>query len=124
MHEMALVRNIVDAVVDSCIGQNVEKVHTVHLTIGEMSDVVEAYIPGLFRFLARGTVAEKADVVIHRSPLMVCCIECGEIFRIDMHDNTTWECPHCHARQKYRLFSGNELRIDSIEVQGYAIQTS
>lgn len=124
MHEMALVRNIVDIVVDSCAGQNVGKVRAVHLTIGEMSDVVDAYIPGLFRFLARGTVAEEADVVIRRTPLMVRCTECGEVFRIDVRDDATWECPRCNARQKYRLFSGNEFRIDSIEIQAPAARAS
>ena len=39
-----------------------------------------------------------------------------EIFHTDTHGSKTWECPRCHAYQRYRLFSGDEFRISGIEV--------
>ena len=117
MHEMALVRKVVEIVLDECEGRDVSSVHAVHLTIGEMADVIEEYIPDLFRHLAKGTVAQDASIVIRRIPMTVRC-ECGNIFHIDSCDPKTWECPCCHAYQKYRLFSGNEFQVDFIEVEG------
>ena len=122
MHEMALMRNVVDMVLATCEGKDVGSVRKVYLTIGEMRDVIDEYVPSLFQYLARGTVAENAEVVIEHVPMMVRCQgpddarPCGEIFHIDTHDPKTWECPRCHAYQRYRLFCGDEFRISKIEV--------
>ena len=118
MHEMALLRNVVDIVVGECAGKDVKAVRTVYLTVGELRDVVEDIVPGLFKWLARDTVAADADVFIRRVPAMVRCNKCGDIFKINVRDPKTWECPRCHAYQDYRLFSGNEFRIERIEVEG------
>ena len=115
MHEMTMVKPLVDAVLEECERCNAKSVRSVHLSIGEMIDVIEQYVPGLFRFLARGTAAENAEIVIERIPLYVRCNECGDIFSIDVHDEKTWHCPRCGVRQNYRVFSGREFRIDSIE---------
>ncbi len=120
MHEMSLIKPVIEAVLKQCEGRGVASVKTVHLTIGEMHDVIEEYVPGLFRFLARGTVAENADVVIRHVPMTVRCNACGSIFRIDVHDQQTWGCAECGARQNYHLYSGREFFIDSIEVEGAA----
>lgn len=123
MHEMNLMRTVVDMVVSSCEGKNVKSVRKAYLTIGEMRDVVEEYIPGLFKFLARDTIAANAEVVMERIPMMVRCLgpdvdhPCGEIFHIDTRDPTTWECPRCHTYQRYRLFCGDEFRIERLEVE-------
>ena len=47
---------------------------------------------------------------------MVICNECGTPFPIDVHDAATWTCPHCGAHKNYRLYSGNEFKVDRIEV--------
>lgn len=120
MHEMSLIRNVVDMVLQECEGKNVKEVKAVHLTIGELSDVVEQYIPGLFKHLAskqESKIAANAEVIIKRTPLLVRCNECYEIFHINVHDDSTWVCPRCNARQNYSLFSGREFRIDNIEVE-------
>ena len=83
---------------------------------GVLHDVVEELIPGLFRHLARGTAAEGAKLVIRRVPAVVICNQCGTPFPIDVHDSATWTCPHCKAHKDYRLYSGNEFKVDRIEV--------
>ena len=120
MHEMSLIRNVVEMVLKECEGKNVKEVKAVHLTIGELSDIVEQYVPGLFKHLAgkqESKIAANAEVIIKRTPLLVRCNECYEIFHIDVHNEETWVCPRCGAKQKYTLFSGREFRIDNIEVE-------
>lgn len=117
MHEMSLIKPVVEIVLDQCKGHSVKAVTEVRLAIGEMHDVVDEYIPGLFKFLARGTVAEHAKVVIRKIPMTVRCNGCGEIFRIDVHDESTWRCARCGDRQNYHLYSGREFLIESIEVE-------
>lgn len=117
MHEMSLMSNVLQMVLDECATTNVHKVTAVRLTIGEQRDVVVEYAQGLFRHLARGTVAQDAELIVRRVPFMVRCVECGDIFKIDTRDPRTWSCPRCGAHQRYRIFSGHEFKIDSIEVE-------
>ncbi|MEF9876650.1 MAG: hydrogenase maturation nickel metallochaperone HypA [Gordonibacter sp.] len=117
MHEMSLVRKVVDVVLSECEGKNIARVRTVHLSIGELSDVVEEYVQSLFQFLARDTIAENAEVAITRIPVNVRCNQCCNIFPIEIRNEDTWECPRCHAVHDYRLFSGREFRVDNIDVE-------
>ena len=116
MHEMALVRNVVDVVVKYAEDAHASEVKTVYLTIGRGRDVVEDLLDGLFKFLARGTVAENAELVVHTTPMMVRCNQCGLVFHIDVFDQKTWVCPKCGAEKDYKLVSGMEFTINRIEV--------
>lgn len=117
MHEMSLMSNVLQMVLDECGATPVQEVTAVHLTIGEQRDVAVDYAQGLFRYLARGTIAEQAQLIVHRVPFMVRCIDCGDIFKIDTRDPSTWHCPRCGAKQRYRIFSGHEFTVDRIEVE-------
>ena len=116
MHEMALVRNVVDIVLDQAEKANATEVKAVYLTIGYGRDIVEEYFDGLFSFLARGTVAEHAELVIQRTPYTVRCNQCHRVFHIDVFDEKTWVCPFCKAERDYKLNSGMEFAITRIEV--------
>ena len=83
MHEMALVHEVVNVVLAECEGKGVHEVRRVNLAVGETRDVIDAYVPGLFRYIAKGTIAENAEVTIRRIPFTVRCTECGDIFHID-----------------------------------------
>ena len=116
MHEMSLVRSIVNIVLEECAGKGITKVEGIDLVVGQLHDMIDAYVPDLFRYLARGTIAAEAEVTVRRVPLNVRCHECGDIFPIDVRDPATWSCPRCGANKKYRVFSGDELYIESIRV--------
>ena len=120
MHEMTLVRKVVDLVLESCEGEDVARVRSVHLYIGDLHDVVDDFVPGLFQHLARGTIAESARITITHVPATVICNQCGFVFPLDPRDETTWKCPYCAARRDYRLYTGREFFVDSIEVEGLA----
>lgn len=121
MHEMGLVRPLVDAVLDHSEAANAEEVLSVHLSIGEYVDVIEQFIPKLFSFMARDTIAEHAEVVINRVPGYAACNDCNNIFSLDVKDESTWHCPRCGERN-YRMFSGREFRIDSIEIREASVE--
>ena len=120
MHEMALVHNVVEAVLEHAEDIGAKEVGAVLLTIGEGRDVVESFMQGLFAFLARGTVAERAKLVIRRVPYTVRCTCCGTVFPLNVRDASTWVCPHCAAERLYRLHTGMEFTIDRIQVVGDA----
>ena len=122
MHEMSYVRPLVDTVLQECARNDVQRVQAINLSIGEMLDMVEEYIPALVRFLGKGTPIEEAEVRIKRVPFYVRCTDCGNIFKIDVRNEATWSCPRCGAHKRYQVFSGRELRIDSIEVASVAAE--
>lgn len=99
MHEMALVRNVVDIVVEQAEKSGAAEVKTVYLTIGQGRDVVVEYLDGLFQFLARGTVAEHAELVVQTTPMTVKCNQCGFIFPINVFKQETWVCRPARQRR-------------------------
>lgn len=113
MHEMSLVRDVVDVVVRAAERQGVTQVKTVNLTIGYGRDVVPELFGDLFKHLSQGTVAQGAELVVDNPPYMVRCNECGTIYHLDTLDRRTWDCPMC-GRRAYTVVSGMEFRIDSI----------
>lgn len=115
MHEMALTRDVVDIVLEQANAAGATEVRTVYLTIGYVRDIVEDLFEQCFAWMARGTVAEHAELVITRVPLTVRCKECGRVFHIDVHDNATWQCAACGARS-YQLETGMEFFINGIDI--------
>ena len=119
MHETGVCRSIVETVERYALMSHAKRVKTVNIVLGEVHDIVPEILVGAFEWMCRGTVAEGAEMRIRRVPFTVCCQECGEVFGLDCHDESTWVCPACHARD-YRLNTGREFSIESIEVEGFA----
>lgn len=117
MHEMALTRDVVDIVLEEAEAAGATRVRAVYLTIGYVRDIVEDLFEQCFAWMARGTVAEHAELVITRVPLTVRCNECGRVYHIDVHDSETWACAGCGARS-YRLETGMEFSVNGIDVVG------
>lgn len=116
MHEMSLVRDVVDIVNQRAAECGNVSVRAVHLTIGDGRDIVFDLVDGLFKYLARGTACAGAELVVRHVPLTVRCRRCGTVFPIDVFDSATWTCPRCTAEHDYDLNSGMEFSIDRIEV--------
>lgn len=115
MHEMGVTRDIVDTVLETAEKAGATSVKRVCLTIGYARDVVDTIMESMFHFLARGTIAQHAELIIERVPFTVRCDGCGLVHPIDVHKEDTWPCPVCHSKS-YKLASGMEFRIDNIEV--------
>jgi len=115
MHEMSLVRSVVRIVKEEAEAAGAARVSKVHVVVGEGRDIIKDYFESLFQFLARGTVAEGAEVEIHTTPYMVRCNACGHEFHLIPIDKRTWTCPGCGAYRDYRLVSGMEFYINRIE---------
>lgn len=115
MHEMALTRSVVDIVVEEAKAADAVKVKTVYLTIGVARDVIEDLFESMFAYMARGTVAENASLVISRPALMVKCKKCDHTYHFDVENEDTWTCRICNERD-YELYSGMEYSVDGIEL--------
>ena len=116
MHEMAAVHNVVDIVVEQAQELGISEVSVVHLTIGQGRDIVESFFGELFTYLARGTVAEHAEVVITWIPVTLRCNNCNFVFPINLYKNKPSICPSCKEEKGYVVNSGMEFSVSHIEV--------
>lgn len=121
MHEMALTRDVVDMVLEEAQAAGATEVRSVSLTIGYVRDIVEDLFERCFAYLARGTVAEHAELVITRVPFTVRCSACGQVFHLDVRNRSSWQCPSCEAKD-YTLNSGMEFFVNGIKVVGSAAE--
>lgn len=115
MHEMALVRSVVDIVLEEAQRANAEKVLGVYLTIGYSRDIVEDVFESMFAWMCRDTIAADASLYLTRVPFTVCCNECGRIFPVNIRVRKQIVCPNCSA-QRYFLNSGMEFYVNDIEI--------
>ena len=77
MHEMAMVRSVVDIVLEEAERVEATEVLGVYLTVGYSRDIVEDVFESMFAWMCRGTVAEGAVLHLTRVPFTVRCEECG-----------------------------------------------
>ena len=115
MHELSYTRSIVDAVVSSAQDAGAHQVRSVHLTIGEVRDIVDELFRNCFDYLAKDTVASGAKIFIDRIPLTLRCRRCGTVFHADAFASNRIACPHCREMD-YAVNSGMEFAIESIEI--------
>ncbi|MGI6591318.1 MAG: hydrogenase maturation nickel metallochaperone HypA [Eggerthellaceae bacterium] len=115
MHEMAITGAVVDSVVKYAEKNDAQKVVRVYLRIGELRDIVDDLMQGCFRYLARGTVADQAELAIEKVPLRAQCKNCHLVFPADIYRPDTLQCPDCAGTQ-LSIYSGKEFLIQGIEI--------
>ena len=115
MHEMSLVRPLIQIIKEEAEAAGVEKITAVHLVIGEGRDIVIHLLESMFQFMARGTVAENAKVIVQHVPYMVKCNQCQTEFHLEVMEPEKWVCPGCGAYKDYKQVSGQEFYISKLE---------
>jgi len=68
MHEMHLIRNLFDDLLNHAKEQKAEKVIKVSLRMGEFTEINEEIIRFFFGENSKGTVVEGAELIIEKSP--------------------------------------------------------
>ena len=116
MHELPVTRSILGIVVRHAEANNVDKVLTIHLSIGALSDLEAEWIQTYFDHLSRGTPAEGATLQVRRSPLTFRCEPCGREFTATREELEAALCPECGSRDA-SITSGIGYTVESMEVQ-------
>lgn len=115
MHELPITESILKIVLKHAEADGADKVVSVSLRIGEMSDIVDEWLQRYFDYLSKGTPAEGAALRIERSPVIFRCEGCGESFAVNIREAREIVCPKCSGG-KATLVSGREFFINHIEV--------
>ncbi len=115
MHELPVTERILDIVIAHTKRNNVKKVISINLRVGELSDLEDEWIQHYFSYLAKETVAAEAKLKIEHSPVIMKCDACDFSFQIDIKEIKEIQCPECNNK-KCTLTSGKEYYIKDMEV--------
>ena len=112
MHELGVVFHTLDTVKRIAEENNVKRVASITVEIGEVSTV----IPDLFEdcwnwAVKKETVLKDAGVKIERIPALTYCEDCKKEYGTLEYGKV---CPYCGSERTY-LLQGNEIIIKEIE---------
>jgi len=115
MHELPVTESILNIVLKHAEKNNVKKIMTIHLGVGELSDLEDEWMQKYFNYLSKETPAENAKLNIERIPITMQCNECSHEFTVKKEGLGKIQCPECKG-EKCTLISGREYFIKNMEV--------
>ena len=111
MHEMTIAEGILNIAFDYAKQNNASKITKITLKIGDMSGVELEALNMSFDVLTKDTIAEDAELIVHRIPIIGKCNKCDKEFNIEHYN---FFCPECDGI--LILQSGRELQVESLDM--------
>jgi hydrogenase nickel incorporation protein HypA/HybF len=115
MHELPVTESILNIVLRHAPAGSVNRIVRIFLEIGELSELEDEWIQRYFDYLSKGTIAEKAELVIQRIPIMFQCDKCANAFEIQREALQDIQCPEC-GNTGCKLVSGKGYYVKNMEV--------
>jgi len=115
MHELQVTHRILDIVLRHAQANGANKVVTIQLKIGELSDLENQWLQKYFNHISEGTLAQNAVLKIERTPVIMKCNDCTCSFEINIRKIKDTLCPEC-GHNKGTLISGSGYNIKNMEV--------
>ncbi len=110
MHELSIAKSIVDSVLASVAERPSAAIASVHLRIGELTDIAADALEFGFSVLSRGTRLEHTTLRIESVPIVARCNACRQSFTVEDYH---FVCPACKSGDLHMLH-GDELEIDHV----------
>ena len=112
MHELGVVFHCIKQVNEIAAENNVKKINSVTVEIGEVSTVIPYYFEDCWNWaVKKETVLKDAKIIIEKIAAVTHCENCGKDYPTVEHGKT---CPHCGSGNTF-LLTGNEINIKQIE---------
>jgi hydrogenase nickel incorporation protein HypA/HybF len=112
MHEMSLCEGLVQTLEEQAAAQHFVKVHKVWLEIGALAVIEPEAMRFSFPLVARGTVAEDAELITELVDAAAWCMQCSSRVAVRRHGEG---CPHCGGYQ-LQILDGQQMRVRQLEV--------
>jgi hydrogenase nickel incorporation protein HypA/HybF len=112
MHELSVTKGILKICIEEGERYKVKEINKVNIKVGELTGLVPNCIAYYFNIVAKGTIAEGAEILIEKIPVSIHCEECG--FEGELGKNNYY-CPKCSG-SKYKIIKGREFYLDTMEV--------
>jgi len=115
MHELQVTERILNIALKHAGANQVTRVVSIQLRIGELSDLEDEWMQKYFDYLSKDTIANGAKLKIERTPVVMRCDDCSHSFKADMTQKERISCPECSSTN-CTLTSGREYYIKDMEV--------
>ncbi len=115
MHELQVTERILNIALKHASTNNVSKIISIQLKVGEFSDLENEWMQKYFDYLSKDSIAEGATLKIERTPIIMQCDACSHSFRINLKEMKEIQCPEC-GDNACTLTSGREYYIKDMEV--------
>lgn len=123
MHEASVVANIVDAVLEELKNYQVRKVHSVTLTIGELTMLGSEQMEFAYEILTEDNILKGSKLIIEPEAVLLKCGSCGyegPADRLDSGDFNAQEipvlcCPKCGGAVK--VLEGESCRVKCMDIE-------
>lgn len=110
VHELGVVIEVVKAVEKIAAKEQLTKIDTLVLQIGELSSMIPMYIRQCYPAAVDGTLLQDTKLEIEILPGNALCKDCHKVFNFLKNKG---RCPYCGC-DKYELLSGKEFNIKEI----------
>ncbi|MBU5486030.1 hydrogenase maturation nickel metallochaperone HypA [Clostridium sp. MSJ-11] len=110
MHELGVVIEVVKVVENFAARNNLTKIDTVVLQIGELSSMIPKYVENCYPAAVDGTMLEGTKLKIEILPGNAMCKSCNKVYNLLQNRK---ECPYCKSKH-WELLSGKEFLIKQI----------
>ena len=112
MHELGVVFHCIKQINEIAAENNVKKVNSVTIQIGEVSTVIPYYFEDCWNWaIKKEPVLEGSKLIIETVDAVTHCEDCLKDYPTVQHGKI---CPHCGSEHTY-LLQGNEIYIKQIE---------
>ncbi|MEG1633528.1 MAG: hydrogenase maturation nickel metallochaperone HypA [Oscillospiraceae bacterium] len=109
---MTLAIQAIKSVLEFAEENEIHKIDTVVLEIGELSLVIPEYMEDSYHAAVKGTLLEDSKLKIELIPGNCVCLGCGRAYNLLEHKGV---CPKCGSGEK-DILSGQEFNIKELLV--------
>jgi hydrogenase nickel incorporation protein HypA/HybF len=111
MQELNTTQTLLDKVIRQAQETNSKRVTTIHLALGEISELDQTSIQTHWNELSKNTIAEQAQLHFRLIPAEVQCMACFQKYH---PADKKIACPHCGSVGA-KILTGEECYLESIE---------
>ena len=112
MHELGIVFHIIKSVEEIGAQNELTKVSSVTLEIGEVSGIVPEYLTDCWKWaVKKSKLLDGSELRVEQIDAVTYCEACGRTYPTVQYAKI---CPHCGSDKTY-LLAGNEYNIKEIE---------
>jgi hydrogenase nickel incorporation protein HypA/HybF len=113
VHELSIVTGLFDTLLEKAGEHGAREITLVKLRVGKLSGVVPELLESAFDMYKKGTIAEKARLVIEEIPLRIRCRSCRAEAR---KDEFAFVCSSCRSTD-IEILEGTEIFLEKIELE-------
>lgn len=112
MHELTTTQYLLKMAIQHAHKEHATSITTIHVVIGQFSDMVDKSIQYYWDILSAGTIAEGATIEFKHIPASLRCADCNIVY--ELSNSFDFACPSCgHAGT---IISGDEFLLESIDI--------